>query len=371
MELTVKERKKGISEDRRTCYESWIEDTLGLDRITGYFAGPLGKLPLKPWRERGFDAAFVDMNGAESLAGMFVGEIAPGKSSTPTRQLYDEIIYVIAGSGTATINTGTKTKTFEWGPRSLFSIPLNCPYQLHNGSGREPARFISVNTLPIVHGIYRDSKFIYGTDYNFHRVAEELQPTDAILFEPDDAHKITAVDLYDTLFVPDILALKTCSFSERGDGTRAVYIEMAGSVLSAHVCEVPANRFFNPHRHGPSGFVFTLEGSNGYSLMWPDDGDMERFDWPKDDIGLIVPPNMWWHGHFAVGERNTVQLAIKLMSRLNSLSHLYDNVHKTVKDGGTVLRFQDLAPDIRDRIWGPFVAACEEHGHEAIKPKGQ
>ncbi len=357
--------------DKRTTFERWVEDTLKLDRHTGYFAGPLGTMPLKPWVDRGFDAAFVDTVGAESLAGMYVGEIAPGKSSIKTRQLYDEFIYIMSGTGSVTIIHNGVPKSFEWGPRSLFAIPMNAPFQIHNGSGVDPVRFISVNTLPMIYGMFRDTNFIYGgSDWDFKRIPDEGDITDSVLYEPDVNHERTAVNLYETLFVPDILTLGRSTFAERGEGAACVYMEMANSVISAHVCEVPANKFFWPHRHGPSGYVFTIEGT-GYSMMWSDQGDMQRFEWPQNDVGLLVPPNMWWHGHFAVGKQNAVQLAIKLMSRVNSISHLYDKVHKPVSEGGAVLRFEDLGEEVRRQVWQPYVEAARKEGFEVTPPAPQ
>src|ERR1700757_4216050 len=122
----------GVPWDGRTAYERWVEDDLRLDLHRGYSASALTTLPVKPWTERNISAAFYDIIGAESLAGMYVGEIAPGQSSKPARQLCDEVIYVMAGRGSTTVETPKGPLSFEWGPRSLFAIPLYCRYQLHN-----------------------------------------------------------------------------------------------------------------------------------------------------------------------------------------------------------------------------------------------
>ncbi len=68
----------GIPWDRRTPYERWVEDDLKLELQRGYAAGNFKKTALRPWKERGFNASFYDIIGAESLAGMFIGEIPPG-----------------------------------------------------------------------------------------------------------------------------------------------------------------------------------------------------------------------------------------------------------------------------------------------------
>lgn len=356
----------GVPWDRRTAYERWVEDDLGLDLRRGYSASGLKKVDVKPWTERGISATFYDIIGAESLAGMYVGEIAPGRSSNPARQLCDEVIFVMSGRGSTTVETEHGPLSFEWGPNSLFAIPLNHRYVLHNSSGREPARFVSVNTIPIVYNLFRDPKFIFGCDWEFNRLHNGANLSDSVLYKPDEKHERTAVNLHDTTFVPDIFNVQRTSFAERGSGNKTVYFELANSVISAHFAEHPGLQFFNPHRHGPSAFVFTLQGS-GYTLMWQDGSKEVRFDWPENDIGVVVPPNMWWHGHFGTSPIG-FQLAIKLRSRKFPLNHLYDKTHKHVSEGGTLLHYKDLEEGLRTRVWQTYVEECQRRGHEVKEP---
>lgn len=367
--MNVSQTVIGVPRDARTPFERWVEDSVGLEIVRGYAAGPLGGLKLRPWAERNLDAVFVDLIGAESLAGMYVAELRPGGSSTRWRMLCEETFYVLRGNGSTTIETPQGTIAFEWAERSLFAIPLNCPYELHNGSGAQPARFLSVNTLPIIYSLYRDPAFVFGTDHDFARFDPKLvaDPTRATLYHPDAGHVRTAVDLYDTLLVPDVLRLQRSTFRERGDGASTAYIETASSAISDHIAEIPGRRFFNPHRHGPSAWVFTLTGK-GYSLMWPDGGEIVRFDWPEGDVGVIVPPNMWWHGHF-VTTPNALTLAIKLRSRFNPINHLFEKTHIPVSEGGTVLRFEDLDEDVRARIWDTYVEECRKQGYTVARPQ--
>lgn len=366
--LNIVETRAGVPRDARTPFERWVEDDLDLEIVRGYAAGPLGTMPVRPWTERNASAVFIDLIGGESLAGMYVLELAPGEASTKVRSLSEETFYVLRGRGSAAVDTPHGTMTFEWAEHSLFVIPLNCPYRLFNGSGQQPARLVSTNTLPIVYSLYRDPSFVFGTAYDFDRFGASAvaDPGSAVLYKPDAQRLRTAVDLYDTMFIPDIYTLGRSDFRERGEGTRTVYIEMAKSAISNHVTEIPGRRFFNPHRHGPSASVFTLTG-RGYSLMWPDGGEMIRFDWPEDDVGVIVPPNMWWHGHF-VTTPSALTLAVKLRSRFFPINHLFEKTHIPVVEGGTVLRFEDLDERLRRRLWDTFVEECEKQGFEAVPP---
>jgi mannose-6-phosphate isomerase-like protein (cupin superfamily) len=358
----------GIPWDGRTAYERWVEDDLALDLHRGYAAGNLSKVPVKPWAERGIGAAFYDIIGAESLAGLYVGEIAPGASSKPWRQLCDEVIFIISGSGSTSVETPKRTISFEWGKHSLFAVPLNHPYRLHNGSGTEPVRFVSVNTIPIVYNLFRDKRFVFGVDWNFDRIDVDADPADMELYQPDAKHERTAVNLYETSFVPDVLAVPRSSFAEKGEGNNTAYFELANSVISAHLAQHPGLQFYNPHRHGPSAFVFTLPGATGYTTMWQEGRPEVRFDWPEDDYGVVVPPNMWWHGHFGTSP-SAYQLAVKLRSRKIPLNHLFDKTHKTVAEGGTLLRYKDLPEELRTRVWSTYVAECKKRGYEVKEPK--
>ena len=357
----------GVPWDGRTAYERWVEDDLKLDLHRGYSASGLKKVPVKPWAERGISAAFYDIIGAESLAGMYVGEIAPGQSSVPARQLCDDVVFVMSGRGSTTVETAKGPLSFEWGPNSLFAIPLNCRYQLHNNSGREPARFVSVNTIPIVYNLFRDARFVFGSEHDFGRINPDATLSDSVLYKPDEKHERTAVNLHETCFVPDIFTVQRTSFKEKGSGNKTVYFELANSVISVHFAEHPGLQFFNPHRHGPSAFVFTLPGSSGYTLMWMEGSKDVRFDWPEDDIGVVVPPNMWWHGHFGTSPVG-FQLAIKLRSRKFPINHLYDKSHKHVSEGGKLIHYRDLEEGLRNRIWQTYVEECRRRGHAVRDP---
>src|SRR5581483_7553653 len=131
--------------------------------------------------------------------------------------------------------------------------------------------------------------------------------------------------------------------------------------------EIPGREFFNPHRHGPSAFVLNITGK-GYSLLWQDFGEMVRFDWPENDVGVVVPPNIWWHGHFVTTE-NALTLAIKLRSRFNPISHLYEKTHIRVTEGGTVLHYDDLREEIKAKIWDTYVEECRKEGHAIARPQ--
>ena len=82
---------------------------------------------------------------------LFLIELAPGGRSDQQRHLFEEVIYVAEGHGSTTVVAHDGRKhTFEWGPKSLFALPLNATYQHFNGSGTERARLCSATDLPMI-----------------------------------------------------------------------------------------------------------------------------------------------------------------------------------------------------------------------------
>src|SRR5260221_11575857 len=99
---------------------------------------------------------------------MCVIEVPPSGASAPQRHLYEEVFYVLDGRGSTTIETpGGRKHSFEWGPRSLFAIPLNPRYRLFNASGTEPARLGSPANLPPGRNRFQDEASRFGTDWYF------------------------------------------------------------------------------------------------------------------------------------------------------------------------------------------------------------
>src|SRR6516225_5719515 len=118
---------------------SWAEGE-GVPIIEG-FGVDLLKIETAQWSRYGVDGAIVHVNGREDFVSVFVYDLPPGGSSSPQRHLYEEVIYVLSGHGSTVIEASDGTRHgFEWGPKSLFALPLNARYRFFNGSGTERAR---------------------------------------------------------------------------------------------------------------------------------------------------------------------------------------------------------------------------------------
>ena len=104
---------------------------------------------LKPWTLKGGNGAILNLIGTGDVNDGYLSEIPPGQSLKPQRAMYEELIFVLEGTGSTAIwNDENKKVTFEWGPGSLFSPPLNTWRQHFNGSGDKPARFLGVTSAP-------------------------------------------------------------------------------------------------------------------------------------------------------------------------------------------------------------------------------
>src|SRR5207253_101846 len=94
--------------------------------------------------------------------------IPPGGKTAPQRHLYEEVVYVLAGRGSTSVEAPSGERhSFEWHTGSLFAIPLNGSYRHFNGSGTEAARIVAVTDLPLILNVFRDQDFIWNNPRAF------------------------------------------------------------------------------------------------------------------------------------------------------------------------------------------------------------
>ena len=118
------------------------------------FAIDMLSIETKPWARFGLHGAICHLKGRDDFLTTFLNEIPPGGSGAPTHHIYEEVIYVLSGHGSTSVEINGKAHNFEWGPRSLFSVPLNATYRHFNASGREPARLAATNNLTYLMNLF-------------------------------------------------------------------------------------------------------------------------------------------------------------------------------------------------------------------------
>ena len=148
-------------------YQDWVDrEGLLVHQDVGVY---LPGLETKPWPRYGVNGAVVHLTGQGDYANAFVIEASwGGKWTEPQRHLYDETYYVIEGRGSTQIELPDgRTHSFEWQPRSMFSVPLNVKYRLFNADGAKRAVLTAVTSLPLAMKLFHNDGFLFDNDYHF------------------------------------------------------------------------------------------------------------------------------------------------------------------------------------------------------------
>src|SRR5205085_7973188 len=306
--VVPEELAKKFSTEKDTPYLRWVRGE-GLDIISAHYVRNLRTVELKPWARRGGSGVYINHEASRTSNDCYVCEIPPGKSLTPQRQLFEEMVLVLDGRGsTAVWNDAGARIAFEWKAGAMFAIPLNCWHQHFNGSGSAPVRYVAVTNGPSVINLYDDANFVFNTAYDFkNRFAGE----------PDyfSAKGEQKGFLLTTNFVADAVNLPLMTAKERGAGGGHIRFNMARGTIASHISQFPVGTYKKAHAHGPGAHVIVLSGE-GYSLMWPENEAPRRYDW---QVGtMIVPPDAWFHRHFHGGPTPPPYLASKHPSPRNA-----------------------------------------------------
>src|SRR6201990_1642800 len=119
------ELAKKFSTEKDTPYLRWVRGE-GLDIVSAHYVRNLRTVELKPWARRGGAGVYINHEASRTSNDCYVCEIPPGKKLAPQRQLFEEMIMVLSGHGSCTVSNDAGAKVgFEWGPGSIFAIPLN------------------------------------------------------------------------------------------------------------------------------------------------------------------------------------------------------------------------------------------------------
>src|SRR5262245_14143920 len=124
-------------------------------------------LPLAPWQRMGGRGIAIQLLGTEGMYGLYVVEVPGAGALNVERHLYEEVFYVVEGRGTTEVwHEKSQKLTFEWGPGSLFAIPLNAFHKIVNATS-SPALLLAATTAPNILNIIRDPDFVMNCPYEF------------------------------------------------------------------------------------------------------------------------------------------------------------------------------------------------------------
>jgi mannose-6-phosphate isomerase-like protein (cupin superfamily) len=336
-------------------YLEWVKQE-GLPVAEDY-ALDLFQVETADWPRYGIKGAVAHLKGRGDFCNMFVLELPPGQSTIPQRHLYEDVYYVLEGSGSTQIefDDGQK-RSFEWGPKSLFSIPLNAKHRHFNASGAERALLATTTNLPMIMNTFHNEQFIFNTPFDFIDRAGKNEyfagEGDLITVRPGN-------HMWETNYVPDLAAIELKSWGDRGGGGTNIMFVLADGIMHAHISEMPVGTYKKGHRHGPSFHVMCVTG-HGFSLLWFEgQKDFIRVDWKH---GTVFPPaDQQFHQHFNTSNHPARYLAtavggLRYPTMLVQRNALLgrpgekQGVSLSLKEGGGQIEYEDQDPRIH-RMW--------------------
>lgn len=310
----------------------------------------LGTAEVGPWPRLDARGGIFNLKGRGDFSSIFLIELPKGGKTSPQKHLYEEVIYVISGHGSTTIETPDgRQHAFEWGPKSLFAIPLNVRHQHFNGSGSQPARLASTNNLCMTINLYHDEDFIFNNDAVF---ASRTGKNSYFAGEGDFIPMRPGRHMWETNFIPDLTQIELKPFDSRGPKSTSMMFILANGTMGAHSSEMPVGTYKKAHRHDAGRNVFAVTG-NGYSLAWyVGDEDFLRIPWHHGVV--YAPPDGMFHQHFNISREPARYLATGIGSRRHPLLatkwRSEKEVDVSVKEGGRQIEYEDQDPRIH-QIW--------------------
>ncbi len=328
--------------------------------IVEAFGIDLLSVEVKPWARLGVEGAYTLTSGRGDFLDMAVLAIPPGGATTPQKHLFEAVVYVLDGRGSTTVETpGGARHSFEWGPRSLFALPLNTRYRHFNASGQKPARLAVVTNLPLVLNAFHNEAFVFDNPFEFpERLGEER-------FFRGDGEFIPmrpGRHMWETNFVPDLGAFALQEWKARGAGGSNIMFVLADGTMHAHISEMPVGTYKKAHRHGPDFHVFAVTG-HGYSIYWYEgDAGFQRFDWKHGCV--FAPADRLFHQHFNTSPEPARYLAVAFGGLRYPFAEdkkkTFLGMDVSVKEGGRQIEYEDQDP----RIHEMYVEELAKHGIE-------
>jgi gentisate 1,2-dioxygenase len=327
-------------------YMEWLEEQ-GLP-IVEDFGVDLLAVETAPWDLLGADAAFVNLKGRGDFISVTVVEIPPGGATEPQRHLYEEVVYVLSGRGSTTIESadGKRSHSFEWGPKSLFALPLNARYRHFNASGSEPARFASTTNLPMQLNLFHNREFVFDNPWSF---GERLGGERHFAGEGDFIPTRPGRHMWETNFVPDLASFELQQWAARGAGGSNMMFVLADGTMHAHISEMPVGTYKKGHRHGADFHIYAVTG-HGYTLLWYEgDEDFHRVDW-RHGVAY-APADRQFHQHFNASRDPARYLAVAFGGLRYPFTEdkrkTFMGMDVSLREGGRQIEYEDEDPRIR------------------------
>ncbi|MEE8518942.1 MAG: cupin domain-containing protein [Dehalococcoidia bacterium] len=298
----------GTWKNPKSPYDLFIESQ-GIPVYRDIGVRKIQDLPLAPWKRLGGKGTAIQLSGTEGLWGMYVVEVPGAGALNAERHLYEEIYYVVEGRGSTEVwqDGNSKVQSFEWGPGSLFGIPLNAWHRLVNATS-SPALLLAATTAPNIFNLLREPEFILNCPYDFlnrfDASDDYFKPVEDIYADP-----IRGLAMRRTNVIPDILTCELPRDNRRSFSYRRVEPHMAGANFYMKIGEYETGQYSKAHKHTSGAILVCIKGQ-GYSFTWPDrlgmhpweaemGSEVRRQDY--EPVGMISAAPMsgdWYHQHF-------------------------------------------------------------------------
>ncbi|MDX1483168.1 MAG: hypothetical protein R3229_01700 [Alphaproteobacteria bacterium] len=327
------------------------------------FGHDLLALETGDWDRYEARGCFAHTHGRGDFMANYVLEVPAGSKTRPIKHLYESFFYVLAGTGSTTVTMPDGSqRTFEWGPKAIFAIPLNSQYQIFNGSGREPARLSCTNDAPLTLNLYHNEDFVFDNPFAFpERQGGERHFDGEGNLVPIKRDRTSPLNIWETNFVHDLTSFQLYEYEARGKGALSVSFVLADGTQHAHTSEIPTGRYKKAHRHAAGTHVHAVTGE-GYSLLWYE-GDSEFTEIPWRHGIMYTPPFWMFHQHFNTCDQPARYLACSLGSRRYPFISLRKKSAEgggsiSIQQGGRQIEFEDEDP----RIHRKWLEAIAENG---------
>jgi quercetin dioxygenase-like cupin family protein len=341
-------------------------------------------LPMGDWKRLGGRGTAIQLLGTEHLWGMYVVEVPGAGALNPERHLYEEIYYVVEGRGSTEVwqdKDPQKVVSFEWGPGSLFGIPLNAWHRVVNSSS-SPAMLLAATTAPNIVNLVRDPDFVLNCPYDF---TTRFDPDAEDYFKPVEevyADPIRGLAMRRTNVIPDIVNCELPQDNRRSFSYRRVEPHMAGANFYMKIGEYENGQYSKAHKHSSGAILVCIKGE-GYSYTWPDKlgqqpwqgerGDQVKMQ-PYEPVGMISAAPMtgdWFHQHFGTSPGGIRFLIFDgpygpAYRRGGAPgSNAMDAGAVDTRDGGNAISYVDEDPQIR----ATYAEELAEKGAESQMPE--
>lgn len=325
------------------------------------FGHDLLALETGPWDRYEANGCFAHTHGRGDFMANYVLEVAPGGKTRPVKHLYEAFFFVLAGHGSTTVWTpGGEARTFEWGPKAVFAVPLNCEYQIFNGSGQDPTRLSCTNDAPLTLNLYHNIDFVFDNPCKFPERFGESKHFDGEgdHVPVDRGANVAPLNLWETNFIHDLTSFKLYEMDARGKGSLNISFVLADGTMHAHSSEIPKGRYKKAHRHAAGTHVHAVSGE-GYSLLWHE-GESEFKEIPWRHGIMYTPPFWMFHQHFNTCDEPARYLACSLGSRRYPFISLRKKSAEgggsvSVQQGGRQIEYLDQDPRVH-RKWLDAIA---------------